>query len=128
MDTDENDGFLPGFDDDDEMNPDINDEISVKSQELNEPDTSMLKSYEDYVQYSLINNMPLNKDELRAIRLVSTLRATAASLETYDRIMELPTRKVQQVLCPAMPLMGSCPLTSRTMDGTLSLPFRQSLP
>ena len=67
--------------DEDEMNPDINDEILVKSQELNEPDTSMLKSYEDYVQYSLINNMPLNKDELRAIRLVSTLRATAASLE-----------------------------------------------
>ena len=48
----------------------------------------MLKSHEDYVQYSLINNMPLNKDELRAIRLVSTLCATAASLETYDRIME----------------------------------------
>ena len=48
----------------------------------------MLKSYEDYVQYSLINNMPLKEDELRAIQLVSTLRATAASLETYDHIME----------------------------------------
>ena len=45
------------------MNPDINDEISVKSQELNEPDTSMLKSYEDYVQYSLINNMPLKEED-----------------------------------------------------------------
>ena len=45
MDTDEDDGFLPRNDDDDDMNPDINDESSVKSQELNEPDTSMLKSY-----------------------------------------------------------------------------------
>ena len=72
MDMDEDDGFLPGNNEDDDMNPDNNDEISVKSQELNEPDTTMLKSYEDYVQYSLINNMPLNKDELRAIRLVST--------------------------------------------------------
>ena len=37
MDTDKDDGFLPGNDEDDEMNPDINDEISVKSQELKEP-------------------------------------------------------------------------------------------
>ena len=43
MDTDEDDGFLPGNDDDDEMNPDINDEISVKSQELNEPETIVYK-------------------------------------------------------------------------------------
>ena len=100
MDMDEDDGFLPGNDDDDDMNPDINDESSVKSQELNEPDTSMLKSYEDYVQYSLINNMPLNKDELRAIRLVSTLRATAASLETYDRIMEWHFRETGELKDP----------------------------
>ena len=85
METDEDDGFLPRNNEDEEMNPDNNDKILVKSQELNEPDTSMLKSYEDYVQYSLINNMPLKEDELRAIQLVSTLHTTAASLETYDR-------------------------------------------
>ena len=32
--------------------------------------------------------LSFNKKELAAIRLVSTLRATAASLETYDGIME----------------------------------------
>ena len=56
--------------------------------ELGEPDTSMLKSYNNYVKYSLINNLSLNKKELAAIQLASTLRPTAASLETYDRIME----------------------------------------
>ena len=70
------------------MDSDNFDKISDKTQQPGEPDTSMLKSYNNYVQYSLINNLSLNKKELAAIRLASTLRATAASLETYDRIME----------------------------------------
>ena len=37
--------------------------------------------------------MELSENEIRAIRLVSTLRATAASLETYDRIVACIRKK-----------------------------------
>ena len=88
MDIDEDNGFLPRNDEDEHIDSDNFDKISDKMQQPGEPDTSMLKSYKDYVQYSLNNNLSLNKKELAAIQLVSTLRATAATLETYDRIME----------------------------------------
>ena len=100
METEEDDGFLPGNDVDEDMDPDINDDIADKLQQPNKPDTSMLKSFQNYVEYSLINNMELSENEIRAIRLVSTLRATAASLETYDRIMEWHFREIGELEDP----------------------------
>ena len=46
------------------MDSDNFDKISDKTQQPGEPYTSMLKSYNNYVQYSLINNLSLNKKEL----------------------------------------------------------------
>ena len=60
----------------------------------------MLKSIQNYVEYSLINNMELSENEIRAIRLVSTLRATVASLETYDCIMEWHFREIGELSDP----------------------------
>ena len=37
--------------------------------------------------------LELSENEIRAIQLVSTLRATAASLETYDRIVACIRKK-----------------------------------
>ena len=76
MDIDEDDGFLPGNDEDEHMDSDNFDKISDKLQQPGKPDTSMLNSYNDYVQYSLINNLSLNKKELPT-NLIKILRASS---------------------------------------------------